>query len=99
MKKFVKLLALVCCLVLGVALTLTGCGAPEPQSTTFTLTLDYSKALFADVDRWNFGPKSDNHIVSNTFDEENLATKFSFDSFGWRCSCLSKSFAMIALLA
>ncbi len=78
MKKFVKLLALVCCLVLGVALTLTGCGGAEPQSTTFTLTLDYSKALFADVDRWNFGPKSDNHIVSNTFDEEALATTFSF---------------------
>lgn len=77
MKKFVKLLALVCCLVLGVAFILTGCGE-APQSNTFELTLDYSQAMFADVDRWNFGPKSDSHVVTGTFDEASLSTTFNF---------------------
>ena len=77
MKKFVKLLALVCCLVLGVAFTLTGCGE-APESNTFELTLDYSQAMFADMDRWNFGPKSDSHVVTGTFDEERESTTFNF---------------------
>ncbi len=79
MKKFIKLLATICCLILGVTFTLTGCGCgAEPQSTTFTLTLDYAQALFADIDRWNIGPADDKKEIENTFDETTLATTFKF---------------------
>ena len=82
MKKFIKMLALVCCFILGCGLMLVGCGggSQPAEDTTFNLTLDYTQGLFADMERWQCGPKSDDIVVPMTFDEQGKSTTFSFDA-------------------
>lgn len=85
MKKFAKLLAILCCFLSSCGLILVGCDKqsdkdykqPE-EGTTFTLTLDYTQGLFADMERWQCGPKSDATPVTMTFDEQSKSTTFSF---------------------